>query len=262
MAIKVTDAQPLAGLAACAADSLSSIRRDEPRVHCLTNTVAQTLTANLLLSVGASPAMSLALDEIDQLVAGSAALVVNLGTLDEARRAAMSRAVRVAGEHRIPWVLDPVMVERSPARLSFARELLAHRPTVVRGNAPEIAALVTALGPEADPGALAKDIGTVVAQTGPTDLICDASRSVSLTFGHPLMPRVTGLGCALSALLAAFCAVETDPFAAAAQGLLAFGIAGEMAAETATGPGSFQTALLDRLYTLDAVALTVRGRGP
>jgi hydroxyethylthiazole kinase len=256
MPIEVADAQPLADLAACAADSLSRIRRDEPRVHCLTNTVAQSLTANLLLSVGASPAMSLALDEIDQLVAGSAALVVNLGTLDEARRAAMSRAVRVAAEHRIPWVLDPVMVDRSSTRLSFARALLAHRPTVVRGNTPEM----TALSTDSDPGALAKVIGTVVAQTGPTDLICDASRSVSLTFGHPLMSRVTGLGCALSALLAAFCAVESDPFAAAAQGLLVFGIAGEMAAETATGPGSFQTALLDRLYTLDAAALTARGR--
>jgi hydroxyethylthiazole kinase len=256
MPIEVADAQPLAGLAASAADSLNRIRRDEPRVHCLTNTVAQSLTANLLLSVGASPAMSLALDEIDQLVAGSAALVINLGTLDEARRAAMSRAVRVAAEHRIPWVLDPVMVERSPARLSFARELLAQRPTVVRGNAPEI----TALGRDADPGGLAKDIGTVVAQTGPVDVVCDASRSHSLSFGHPLMTRVTGLGCALSALLAAFCAVESDPFAAAAQGLLAFGVAGEMAGETAAGPGSFQTALLDRLYTLDAAALTARGR--
>lgn len=258
MPIEVADAQPLAGLAACAADSLNLIRRDEPRVHCLTNTVAQSLTANLLLSVGAIPAMSLALDEIDRLVAHSAALVVNLGTLDAARRAAMGRAVSVAADHRIPWVLDPVMVDRSPARLTFARALLAHRPTVVRGNATEIAAL----GQVADPGALAKDIGTVVAQTGRVDVVCDASRSVSLHFGHPLMTRITGLGCALSALLAAFCAVESDPFAAAAQGLLAFSVAGEMAGETAAGPGSFHAALLDRLYTLDAAALTARGRAP
>lgn len=256
MPIEVADPQPVAHVAAGAAASLSHVRRDEPRVHCLTNTVAQSLTANLLLAVGAIPAMSLALDEIDHLVARSAALVVNLGMLDEARLSAISRAVSVAAEHRIPWVLDPVMVDRSPVRLVFARALLLHRPTVVRGNAAEIAAL----GREAGPSALAEDSGTVVAQTGPVDVVCDASRSIPLRSGHPLMTRVTGLGCALSALVAAFCAVERDPFEAAAQALLALGVAGEMAAETAAGPGSFQAALLDRLYTLDAAVLAARRR--
>ena len=256
MPIDVTEPRPGAQGPAGAAASLGRIRRDGPRVHCLTNSVAQSLTANLLLAVGAVPAMSLALDEIDRFVARSAALVVNLGMLDEGRRAAMSRAVSVAAEHGIPWVLDPVMVDRSPVRLVFARALLSHRPTVVRGNMTEIAAL----GREAGLSALAEDIGTVVAQTGPVDVVCDASRSIPLRSGHPLMTRVTGLGCALSALVAALCAVERDPFEAAAQALLALGVAGEMAAETAAGPGSFQAALLDRLYTLDAAVLAARRR--
>ena len=248
MPIETVDVEPVARLAAAAADSLGRMRRDEPRVHCLTNTVAQNLTANVLLAVGASPAMALSLDEVDQLVAGAGALLINLGTLDDARRAAMSRAAKVADDRRIPWVLDPVMVDRSPARLAFARELLTHRPAVVRGNGDEIAAL-------------GRDLATVVAETGEVDRVSDAGRLASLRGGHPLMTRVTGLGCALSALVAGFCTVETDPFAAAAQALLVLGVAGEMAAQAAEGPGSFQVALIDRLYTLDAAALEKRGQG-
>jgi hydroxyethylthiazole kinase len=227
-------------VAAGAAASLERIRRRAPRIHCLTNTVAQTLTANLLLAVGAVPAMSMALDEIDDAVAHAAALVVNLGTLDEARRAAMTRAVAVAGRRDTPWVLDPVMVERAPARLAFARTLLSQRPAVVRGNTGEIEALA------------ADTAATVVAETGPVDTVRDATRVVRLACGHPLMARVTGLGCAETALVAAFCAVERDSFQAAAQALLVLGRAAEMAAQAAAGPASFQTALLDRLYSLDA----------
>ncbi|MFW6076562.1 MAG: hydroxyethylthiazole kinase [Hyphomicrobiales bacterium] len=232
-------------LAALAGESLERLRERAPRVHCLTNTVAQTLTANLLLAAGAIPAMSMALDEIDAMVAGSGALLVNLGTLDEARRAAMTRAVEVAGQAHRPWVLDPVMVERAPARLAFARALLAQRPAVVRGNSEEIAAL-------------GGDIDAVVAETGPVDVVRDGARELRLTGGHPLMARVTGLGCAGSALVAAFCAVNDDPLQAAAQALLTLGRAAERAAKTAEGPASFQIALLDGLYRLDAATLEAR----
>jgi hydroxyethylthiazole kinase len=228
-----------------AGDSLERLRERAPRVHCLTNTVAQTLTANILLAAGAIPAMSMALDEIDDMVAGSGALLVNLGTLDEARRAAMGRAVAVAGEHGMPWVLDPVMVDRAPARRAFACTLLAHHPAVVRGNSDEIAAL-------------AGQIDTVVAETGPVDVVRDPTRTIRLTGGHPLMARVTGLGCAASALVAAFCAVEDDPLQAAAEALLVLGRAAELAADSAAGPASFQIALLDHLYSLDAATLEAR----
>lgn len=241
-------------LAADAGDSLERIRRQSPPIHCLTNTVAQTLTANLLLAVGARPAMSMALDEIDHMVADSGALVVNLGTLDEARRAAMTRAVAVAGRHHTPWVLDPVMVDRSPPRLEFARALMRQRPAAVRGNADEIAALAG----KADAGGLARQAATVVAETGPVDVVCDASRVIRLRRGHPLMARVTGLGCAASGLVAAFCAVERDPLQAAAQALLVLGAAAEMAALSAAGPASFQIALLDRLHSLGAGDLEER----
>jgi hydroxyethylthiazole kinase len=241
-------------LAARAGASLDRVRSLAPRIHCLTNTVAQTLTANLLLAVGASPAMSMALDEIDDVVARSDALLVNLGTLDDQRRAAMTRAVAVAGRYGKPWVLDPVMVERSPARLEFARGLLAQRPAVVRGNSGEIAALAV----DGDAGDLAREAATVVAETGPVDVVRDAKRVLHLACGHPLMTRVTGLGCAASALVAAFCAVEDDPLQAAAQALLVLGRAAEAAVGSAAGPASFQTALIDGLYSMDAGNLQER----
>ena len=254
MPIETSDADaPGRRPAAHAGASLERIRRHAPRIHCLTNTVAQALTANLLLAAGAEPAMSTALDEIDDLVAGSGALVVNLGTLDEPRRAAMTRAVAVARQHRRPWVLDPVMVDRSAARLAFARTLLSQGPAVVRGNAAEIAALAGG----SDAGKLARQAETVVAETGPIDTVRDATRVLRLACGHPLMARVTGLGCAASALVAAFCAVEGDPLEAAAQSLIVLGRAAELAAASAAGPASFQTALLDRLYSLDAAALAM-----
>lgn len=256
MAREVVDAPPGPGLAAGAIASLARIRREAPRVHCLTNTVAQSLTANLLSAAGAIPSMSLAVDEIDHFIAGSAALLVNLGTLDEARRAAMTRAVAVAGEQGKPWVLDPVMVDRSPRRLEFARALLAHRPTVVRGNVAEMAVLAGRAGP----GGLARAAGAVVAETGRVDRVSDGRHVIRITTGHPLMARVIGLGCAASALVAAFCAIEGDRLMATAQALFALGVAGELAGETAVGPASFQTALLDRLYVLDADTLAARGR--
>jgi hydroxyethylthiazole kinase len=245
---KIAEA-PDRDLAARAAHSLERIRSGAPRIHCLTNTVAQTLTANLLLAAGAIPAMSTALDEIDDMVAGSAALLVNLGTLDEARRAAMARAVAVAARQQTPWVLDPVMVERAPARLAFARTLLAHGPAVVRGNGGEIAALA---------GDLARRTGTVIAETGAIDVVRDGARNVRLTGGHPLMTRVTGLGCAASGLVAAFCAVDRDALLAAAEALFVLGVAAELAAGSTAGPASFQTSLLDRLYNLDAATLEAR----
>lgn len=256
MAPELVDAPPGSELATGAAASLARIRREAPRVHCLTNTVAQSLTANLLLAVGASPSMSMAMDEIDPFIAGSAALLVNLGTFDETRRAAIVRALEITDQRALPWVLDPVMVDRSPARLAFAHSLLPHRPTIIRANAAELAALAGRSGLQG----LARRTGAAVAETGRIDVVSDGRCSVRIATGHPLMARVTGLGCAASALVAAFLAVERDRLAATAQALLVLGVAGELAGETAAGPGSFQTALLDRLYGLGAGTLAARGR--
>ena len=237
---------------ACAA-SLSAIAQRAPRVHCITNIVAMNYTANMLLAVGAVPSMSLAADEITDFVGRADALLINLGTLDETRRLAIPKAIQAAQDKHKPWVLDPVFINASPNRLRYARKLISQRPTVIRGNADEISVLAD--DAEFPALSLARGLSVVVVQTGEPDLITDGAQTITLANGHPWMARITAMGCALSALLGAFLAVEKDPLLAAAQALLALGVAGEAAAEQAAGPGSLQTALLDQLYGLDSDVL-------
>lgn len=248
-------------LAAGCAASLAAIAESAPRVHCLTSPVAMTLTANLLLAVGARPSMTASADQIGGFIAASGALCVNLGMLDEPRRLAIDAALAASAEHAVPWVLDPVKVNLSPERRDYALTLLDRRPTAVRGNAREIAALA---GGD-DPALPAREFGCVVAVTGAEDRISDGERRLTLAGGTPLLARTVASGCALSALVAAFLAVGpdpagTDPFAATAQALLAMKVAGARAARAARGPGSLPAALLDELAALDADHLSREGR--
>src|SRR5690348_5996551 len=128
-------------LADIASDVLARIRRRAPRVHCITNSVAQQYTANILLAAGAVPSMTISADEIGTFVSGADALLVNLGTFDRERKLAIEVAVKTAAEKKLPWLLDPVFVDRSPVRGEFCRALLAMRPTVVRLNHGEFATL-------------------------------------------------------------------------------------------------------------------------
>jgi hydroxyethylthiazole kinase len=195
--------------------------------------------------------MTLAADEIGAFVARADALLVNLGTFDAERREATAAALEVAAERRIPWVLDPVFIDRSEARAIYAKSLVAQNPDALRLNGAEFAVLS---GGEPDDTALARyalDTLAVMALTGTVDRITDGAQHIAIENGHPLMARVTAMGCAASALTAAFLAVESDAFAAVASALLCFGVAGGLAGERASGPGSFPAALLDALYALD-----------
>ena len=117
-----------------AAALLDRLRARRPRVHCITNAVAQNFTANVLLAAGCVPSMTLSPEEIGPFVAGANALLVNLGTLDYERREATVVAVENATRRNVPWVLDPVFIDRSPPRADFARELIARAPKAVRLN--------------------------------------------------------------------------------------------------------------------------------
>jgi hydroxyethylthiazole kinase len=243
-----------------AGDLLARMRERRPLVHCITNTVVQGITANVLLAVGAIPSMTVSPEEIGAFVAGADALLVNLGTFDAERRDALDIALEIATEEGVPWVLDPVLIDRSPQRAAQARALACREPRVVRANAAEFATLIEGEAkPEAlDQFALARL--TVAACTGATDFVTDGTRRVSIANGHPLMAQVTGIGCAESALIAALLAVEDEPFGAAVGGLLALGIAGELAAKSAAGPGSFAMALLDMLPQLSPAMLVAHAR--
>jgi hydroxyethylthiazole kinase len=242
------------------ADLLTRLRARAPRVHCITNAVAQTFTANVLLAAGAIPSMTVSADEIGAFVARADALLVNLGTFDDERRNATATALEVASEEGVAWVLDPVFIDRSEPRADYAKSLAAQKPRAIRLNRAEFVALV---GEEPDGGALmryALDTLAVIALTGSIDLLADGAQHVALENGHPLMARVTAMGCAASALNAAFLSVESDPLTATAAALLAFGVAGEVAGAQASGPGSLAVSIIDALYTLDRDTLVQKAR--
>src|SRR5689334_15543204 len=167
-------------IADIAADVLARIRACAPRVHCITNSVAQQYTANMLLAAGAVPSMTISSDEIGAFVGGANALLVNLGTFDRERKAAIDVAVKIAADRQLPWLLDPVFVDRSPARAQFGRTLLAARPTVVRLNHAEFAALdAHGASDGADGAAIMRFVetnGTIAALTGNVDIVSDGHR--------------------------------------------------------------------------------------
>ncbi|MGB7011406.1 MAG: hydroxyethylthiazole kinase [Pseudolabrys sp.] len=243
-----------------ASDILARLRDRRPRVHCITNTVAQNFTANVLLAAGCVPSMTLSPEEVGPFVAGAQALLVNLGTFDAERREAITIAVETAASHKLPWVLDPVLVDRAPARAAFARELIGRRPTVVRLNHTEFSALAGNKPSPREAVAYARANGVVVGLSGETDLVTDGEHIASIKNGHPLMTKITAMGCAGSAVVAACLAVELDAIRAAVAALAIVGIAGELAAEKSSGPGSFATAVIDALYSLDGPMVDARAR--
>jgi hydroxyethylthiazole kinase len=253
-----SDAAPFPALMARAVSSvLRRVRERRPKVHCLTSPVALELSANVLLAVGAAPSLSDHPATVTDFVAATDALSINLGMLEPVREQASMAAAEAARTLDRPWLLDPVKVEASPARLAAARRLLQLGPAVVRGNAAEIAALAA----PADAAALAARTPTVVACTGAIDRLTDGVDHIEIGNGNPLMDRVTAVGCAASALVAAFLALEPrQPLRAAASALLVIGVAGELAAARARGPGSFAAELLDALYRLDEADLIARAR--
>jgi hydroxyethylthiazole kinase len=233
-----------------AAAALEKLKVRAPRVHCITNTVAQNLTANVLLALGAVPSMTVAPEEVPDFTATANAVLINLGTLDPMRRSASLAAVEVAKEEGRPWVLDPVFTDISRPRFAFARELVAREPSAVRLNATEFATLSGRDPTVEGVAAYALEIVSTIALTGPSDLVTDGLRHLLIENGHPLMTKVTAMGCAGSAVAAAFLAVERDPVAAVAASLAVMGLAGERAGQEARGPGSFAVAVLDALAAL------------
>ena len=247
-------------LALRAAALIVHLRERRPRVHCITNTVVQELTANVLLAAGAIPSMTTSPEEIGHFVAGANVVLVNLGTFDRDRRDAVEIALDVARDDGIPWVLDPVLIDRSEPRAEMARNLAMKEPRVVRANAAEFAALARTEVTSDILDKFALDHITVAACTGPVDLVTSGAKRARIENGHPYMAQVTGIGCAESALVAAMVAIEDDEFLSAVAGLLCMGIAGELAAERAKGPGSFVPALIDAIAALDAETVVRRAK--
>jgi len=255
--------------------SVRAIREQAPVIHNITNYVVMNTTANALLALGASPVMAHAENEMKDMVGIASALVLNLGTLSDPWIRAMFKAATRARERGIPIVLDPVGAGATPYRTQAAQELIAAvPPTIIRGNASEIRAIVgeegqtkgvdsTAASEQALVAArsLHERSGSVVCVSGAIDYIVGAGKALAVANGHPLMTRVTGLGCTASSLCGAFAAVcGGDAAVAAAQAMVVMGIAGELAAGKSVGPGTLQLHFLDTLYGLTERDITEGAR--
>lgn len=246
------------------AENLRRVRDARPLVHNITNFVVMNFTANALLSAGASPVMAHAENEVEEMVAFAGALVLNIGTLDDAWVSAMLRAGKKAGELGVPIILDPVGAGATHLRTDAALRILREtKVTLIRGNASEIMALAGASAQSKGVDAaesvdaavshartLARRLNVPVAVTGAVDFITDGQRIFRVANGHPLMGCVTGTGCGATALIGAFAAVDRDPVSAATTALAYYGLAGERAADGAPGPGTFMIRFLDALHSL------------
>ncbi|RXG28182.1 hydroxyethylthiazole kinase [Leeuwenhoekiella palythoae] len=244
--------------------NITSVREQAPLVQNITNYVVMNNTANALLAVGASPIMAHAHPEMQSMQAICQALVINIGTLDEYWVESMILAVAAANQNNKPWILDPVGAGATAYRDEVLSELLALKPTAIRGNASEILALAkhnttatkgvdsTSSSLEAIEAAqfLNKEYGALVVISGAVDIVVSEESVDQLKNGDALMTKITGMGCSATAILAAFIAVIPNKKEAALAATSLMAVAGELAAKSSQGPGSLQMHLLDKLHSI------------
>jgi len=254
---------------------LRALRERKPLVHQITNYVVMNETANATLALGALPVMAHAKEEVEEMASVAGALVLNIGTLSQHWIEAMLLAAAAANRAGVPVVLDPVGAGATQLRTETAKRILGEAEiAIVRGNAAEVATLagreaeirgVESIGASDSGAELAKaaaaELGCVAAVTGPIDHVSDGTRVFAVANGHELLGTVSGTGCMATAITGGFVAVAADrPLEAAAEALVAFGVAGEDAARGAKGPGTFHAGLYDALYNLDPDTIDSRAK--
>ncbi|MGH1400770.1 MAG: hydroxyethylthiazole kinase [Acinetobacter tandoii] len=244
----------------------TQLRATQPLVQCITNSVAANYVANVLLACGASPAMIDNPFEAENFTRISSALSINLGTPTTEQMQAMQISANTAQQASVPWVLDPVGYGNILSwRSEMANELLQYQPSVIRGNASEMSGLagnqVTGKGVDSTLDSAEVyiqawtllDHAECIAISGESDFILskELNSVIQVNGGCFLQPRVTATGCALGALIAAYCAV-TDVTIATLSAHVHFAVAGQLAYQTAQTVGSFNVAFLDALDSLTA----------
>lgn len=240
--------------------SLEHLRETKPLILCLTNYVTMDLMANSLLALGAAPLMCESIEEIEELLYISHALYINTGTLNPMFLERALFAATIANSMNKPTILDPVGAGASTLRTSAALQLL---PLVqlIRGNASEIISLSGAHG--ATKGVesvhsvenamkigatLAYNLKKIIVISGPTDYLTQGNDHLNLAFGSHLMPLVTGMGCALTAVISAFVSNASNHFEAAVYATAYFGLCGQLAQQQSTVPGFFKQAFINNLF--------------
>jgi hydroxyethylthiazole kinase len=253
---------------------MEKIRAQSPVVHHLTNWVTISDCAQVVKTLGGSPVMAHARQEVEEMAGLASALVLNIGTLTVEMVEAMKLAASSANARGIPVILDACGAGATALRDQKCFELLDEvQIDLIKGNASEVARLSGAAvrTKGVDASAVAVNLKEVaqslalrrqatVVITGPEDLVVDSDRRFVVKNGHPLMSRVVGTGCMAASVIGTFAAVEADLAVAATAGLVAFNVAAEVAAELAPGPGSFKVKLIDCLAGLDEPTLAERRR--
>lgn len=249
---------------------LAVLRAKSPLVHNITNYVAMNFSANVLLAVGASPVMAHAVEEMEDMVKIAAALVINIGTLDSQWVDGMIAAGRAMHDKKGVTVLDPVGAGATPYRTEVAWKIIEEcKPSIIRGNASEIMALVNAdvksKGVDSSCSSdaavdsakkLAVRTGAVVVVSGEVDYVTDGDRVETLRNGSSMMPYVTAMGCTASSMVGAFAAINNDVFEASLHAMALMGVAGEIATEKSSGPGSLFVNFIDTVYSLTGEVLS------
>lgn len=248
---------------------LNLVRKKSPLIHNITNYVVMNNTANALLSIGASPVMAHSVDEVAEMTSIASALVLNIGTLDADWVKAMLIAGKTAQTKKIPVIFDPVGAGATSYRTKVCQQILEEcKPSIIRGNASEIMALVnsnvktkgvdsTSSSDSALDSAkiLARETSAVVVISGQTDYITNGETTETVSNGNTLMSWVTGMGCTATAIVAAFASINTDMLEAATHGMAIMGVSGELAAAKSQGNGSMQVHFLDELFNLNESTL-------
>ncbi len=243
---------------------IQAIKKFSPLIHNITNYVVMEQTANSLLSIGASPVMAHALDEVEDMVMIANSLVLNIGTLSPPWIKGMLLALKAANSKGIPIVFDPVGSGATPYRTRAALLILNHGAiTAIRGNTSEVLSLngnqiltkgVDSLLNASDylqqAKALALKKKCVVCMSGKIDVVTNGQSLVLIHNGHHLMEKITGMGCTATAITGAFLSVNQDPLLGCAHAAILMGIVGEIAAKRQKGPGSFKLAFIDALYNI------------
>lgn len=260
--------------------AVDNVRAATPLVHSITNYVTVNDCANALLASGASPIMSDEPADVFDITSICGGLVLNIGTLNERSIEAMHVAGKRAAQLDHVIVLDPVGAGASALRTKTAADLLDELPvSVIRGNMSEVKALMGAssstrgvdVNPDdavtegnlAESAAFAKKLaektGAVVAITGAIDIVADAGRAFAIRNGDPIMGKITGAGCMLSCIVAAYAVANADSMLEGVVAAVAGeGLCGQIARARMTeadGNGTFRTYLLDALYNLDGERL-------
>lgn len=254
---------------------LENVQKKCPLIHNITNYVTVNDCANIVIACGASPIMADDKDEVADITTICAGLNINIGTLNSRTIASMLIAGKQANRLNHPVVLDPVGAGASKLRTETAMQLLKEvKFSVIRGNISEIKTLAsgsgTTKGVDADVAdkvteenlddviafakAFAKKTGAVIAITGAIDIVADSEKAYCIRNGHPMMSSITGTGCQLSAMTAAFVTANSDcPLEAAAAAVSAMGYAGEVAYSRLTnmdGNSTYRNYIIDAIYNM------------